>query len=145
MDRLIMYLNVANTIHYGISGVLVGTTIDDYYDHDYKGFKIRVENRGDGSGVVYITKGISEWSLVFRNESIYPDLIDGNDATSKLEEGFVKDGRLIASSLSPYITDMKALGNPLLDVSDISDDKIIETIIDTLASKGIFVKHDCCS
>ena len=142
MDRLIMYLNVANTIHYGISGVLVGTTIDDYYDHDYKGFKIRVENRGDGSGVVYITKGISEWSLVFRNESIYPDLIDGNDATSKLEEGFVKDGRLIASSLSPYITDMKALGNPLLDVSDISDDKIIETIIDTLASKGIFVKHD---
>lgn len=142
MDRLIMYLNVANTIHYGISGVLVGTTIDDYYDHDYKGFKIRVENRGDGSGVVYITKGISEWSLVFRNESIYPDLIDGNDATSKLEEGFVKDGRLIASSLSPYVTDMKALGNPLLDVSDISDDKIIETIIDTLASKGIFVKHD---
>lgn len=142
MDRLIMYLNVANTIHYGISGVLVGTTIDEYYDHDYKGFKIRVDNRGDGSGVVYITKGIAEWSLIFRNESIYPDLIDGSDATSKLEEGFVKDGRLIASSLSPYLTDMKALGNPLLDVSDISDENVIDTIINTLASKGIFAKHD---
>ena len=142
MDRLIMYLNVANTIHYGISGVLVGTTIDEYYDHDYKGFKIRVENRGDGSGVVHITKGISEWSLVFRSDSIYPDLISGDDATSKLEEGFVKDGRLIASSLSPYITDMKSLGNPLLDVSDISDRSIIDTIVNTFGSKGIFSAYD---
>lgn len=142
MDRLIMYLNVANTIHYGISGVLVGTTIDEYYDHDYKGFKIRVENRGDGSGVVHITKGISEWSLVFRKDSKYPDLIDGNDATSELEEGFVKDGRLIASSLSPYITDMKKLGNPLIDVSDIQDNGVIELIVKTLGSKGVFSHYD---
>lgn len=142
MDRLIMYLNVANTIHYGISGVLVGTTIDEYYDHDYKGFKIRVENRGDGSGVVHITKGVSEWSLVFRKDSKYPDLIDGNDATSELEEGFVKDGRLIASSLSPYITDMKKLGNPLIDVSDIQDNGVIELIVKTLGSKGVFSHYD---
>lgn len=142
MDRLIMYLNVANTIHYGISGVLVGTTIDEYYDHDYKGFKIRVENRGDGSGVVNITKGVSEWSLVFRKDSKYPDLIDGNDATSELEEGFVKDGRLIASSLSPYITDMKKLGNPLIDVSDIQDSGVIELIVKTLGSKGVFSHYD---
>ena len=142
MDRLIMYLNVTNTIHYGIIGVLVGTTIDEYYDHDYKGFKIRVENRGDGSGVVHITKGISEWSLVFRKDSKYPDLIDGNDATSELEEGFVKDGRLIASSLSPYITDMKKLGNPLIDVSDIQDSGVIELIVKTLGSKGVFSHYD---
>ena len=142
MDRLIMYLNVANTIHYGISGVLVGTTIDEYYDHDYKGFKIRVENRGDGSGVVHITKGVSEWSLVFRKDSKYPDLIDGNDATSELEEGFVKDGRLIASSLSPYITDMKKLGNPLIDVSDIQDNGVIDLIVKTLGSKGVFSHYD---
>lgn len=142
MDRLIMYLNVANTIHYGISGVLVGTTIDEYYDHDYKGFKIRVENRGNGSGVVHITKGVSEWSLVFRKDSKYPDLIDGNDATSELEEGFVKDGRLIASSLSPYITDMKKLGNPLIDVSDIQDNGVIELIVKTLGSKGVFSHYD---
>lgn len=142
MDRLIMYLNVTNTIHYGIIGVLVGTTIDEFYDHDYKGFKIRVENRGDGSGVVHITKGVSEWSLVFRKDSKYPDLIDGNDVTSELEEGFVKDGRLIASSLSPYITDMKKLGNPLIDVSDIQDSGVIDLIVKTLGSKGVFSHYD---
>lgn len=142
MDRLIMYLNVTNTIHYGIVGVLVGTTIDEYYDHDYKGFKIRVENRGDDSGVVHITKGVSEWYLVFRSESKYPDLIDGNDTTAKIEEGFVKDGRLIASSLSPYTTDLKSLGNPLIDVSDIQDSEFIDIIVKTLGSKGVFSHYE---
>lgn len=146
MDKLLNYLHTIHPISYTISGILSGTKIDDYKDTEYEGYTITVTNRGDGSGVVYITKGKEEWSLIFTPESNYPDLINGVDATTKITEGFVKDGKLVASSLSKYVTDIKQLGNPLIDVSDyigMEDGmRLISAIVNTLASEGIFAKFD---
>lgn len=146
MDKLLLYLKVANVVNYALCGILVGTTIDEFYDETYKGYDITVDNRGDGSGVVRIEKGGNEWSLIFTPESHYPDLINGEDTTANIDEGFVKDGKLIASSLNRYITDIKKLGNPLIDVSDYmgleDSDYYIDLIIDTLATEGIFARFD---
>lgn len=146
MDKLLNYLHTIHTLNYTISGILSGSTIDDFRDTEYEGYQISVSNRGDGSGVVYITKGEEEWSLIFTPESNYPDLINGADATTKITEGFVKDGKLMASSLDRYITDISQLGNPLIDVSDYvgTEDgkRLINVIVKTLASEGIFAKFD---
>ena len=146
MDKLLNYSHTIHPINYTISGVLSGSKITDFRDTEYEGYKITVTNRGDGSGVVYITKDKEEWSLIFTPESNYPELIDGEDATTKITEGFVKDGKLMASSLSRYITDIKKLGNPLIDVSDYvgmeDGRRLINVIVKTLASEGIFAKFD---
>lgn len=146
MDKLLNYLHTIHPISYTISGVLSGTKIDDYKDTEYEGYTITVTNRHDGSGIVHLEKDGEEWSLVFTPESNYPELINGADITSKMKEGFVKDGKLIASSLDKYVTDIKQLGNPLIDVSDYMDMedgmRLISVIVNTLASEGIFAKFD---
>lgn len=146
MNKLLLYLNTASTINYAICGILVGTQITDFYDEVYKGYTITVTDRGDGSGFVHIEKDGKEWSLVFTSDSKYPELIDGEDTTTQIDEGFVKDGKLIASSLDRYITDIKKLGNPLIDVSDYvgleDGQRYIDLIIDTLADEGIFATYD---
>ena len=146
MDKLLNYLHTIHPISYTISGVLSGTKIDDYKDTEYEGYTITVTNRHDGSGVVHLEKDDEEWSLVFTPESNYPELINGADMTSKMKDGFVKDGKLIASSLDKYVTDIKQLGNPLIDVSDYVDMedgmRLISVIVNTLASEGIFAKFD---
>lgn len=146
MDKLLNYLHTIHPISYTISGILSGTKIDDYKDTEFEGYTITVTNRGDGSGIVHLEKDKEEWSLVFTPESNYPELINGADRTAKMTEGFVKDGKLIASSLSKYVTDIKQLGNPLIDVSDyvnMEDGmRLISVIINTLASEGIFAKFD---
>lgn len=146
MDKLLNYLHTIHPISYTISGVLSGTKIDDYKDTEYEGYTITVTNRHDGSGIVHLEKDDEEWSLVFTPESNYPELINGADMTSKMKEGFVKDGKLIASSLDKYVTDIKQLGNPLIDVSDYMDMedgmRLISVIVNTLASEGIFAKFD---
>lgn len=146
MDKLLLYLNTASTINYAICGILVGTQISDFYDEVYKGYTITVTNRGDGSGFLHIEKDGQEWSLIFTSDSKYPELIDGEDTTTKIDEGFVKDGKLIASSLDRYITDIHKLGNPLIDVSDYvgleDGQRYIDLIIDTLADEGIFATYD---
>lgn len=146
MDKLLLYLNTASTINYAICGILVGTQINDFYDEVYKGYTITVTDRGDGSGFIHIEKDGKEWSLVFSSDSKYPELIDGEDTTTQIDEGFVKDGKLIASSLDKYITDIRKLGNPLIDVSDYvgleDGQRYIDLIINTLADEGIFAKYD---
>ena len=146
MDKLLNYLHTIHPISYTISGVLSGSKIDDFRDTEFEGYVISVTNRGDGSGVVHITKDKEEWSLVFTPESNYPELINGADATTKITEGFVKDGKLMASSLDKYVTDIKKLGNPLIDVSDYmgTEDglRLISIIVNSLASEGIFAKFD---
>ena len=103
MEKLLLYLNATETITYAICGILVGTKIDDYYNHEYKGYTITVDDHNDGGGNVYIENTEGEWILVFREYSNYPELIVGKDDTIGVSTGYVKDGRLIASSLDPYL------------------------------------------
>lgn len=146
MEKLLLYLNASETITYTISGVLVGTKIDDYYDHEYKGYTITVDDHHDGSGNVYLENSKGKWILVFRTESDYPELIIGDDETIGVSSGYIKDGRLIASSLDPFDTDFQKIGNPLIDVRDLSltEDGMeeIEDIIRTLKSKSVYATYD---
>ena len=146
MEKLLLYLNASETITYTISGVLVGTKIDDYYDHEYKGYTITVDDHHDGSGNVYLENSKGKWILVFRTDSDYPELIIGDDETIGVSSGYIKDGRLIASSLDPFYTDFQKIGNPLIDVRDLSltEDGMeeIEDIIRTLKSKSVYATYD---
>lgn len=146
MEKLLLYLNVAKTITYTISGILVGTKIDDYYNHEYKGYTITVDDHHNGGGNVYIENSVGKWILVFREDSNYPELIIGEDETLEVSNGYVKDGRMIASSLDPYDTDFKKLGNPLIDVRDLSmTDEGMEEIYDiirTMMRKSVYAKYD---
>ena len=146
MEKLLLYLNVAKTITYAICGILVGTKIDDYYNNEYKGYTITVDDHHNGGGNVYIENSTGSWILVFRDDSNYPELIIGDDETLEVSNGIVKDGRLIATSLDPYTTDFTKLGNPLIDVRDLSnsDDGMeeIEDIIRTLKRKKVYATYD---
>ena len=141
MEKLLLYLNVAKEITYAICGILVGTKIEDYYDHEYKGYTITVDNHYDGGGNVYIENNVGNWILVFREDTNYPSLIIGNDDTVGVSTGYVKDGRLVASSLDPYDTDFQKLGNPLIDVRDLigteEGQKEIDDIIRTMKRKKV--------
>ena len=146
MEKLLLYLNVADTITYVICGILVGTKIDDYYDHVYKGYTITVDDHHDGGGNVYIENNVGNWILVFREDTNYPELIIGKDNTIGVSTGYIKDGKLIASSLDPYETDFNKLGNPLIDVRDLSmsEDgmKEINDIIRTMKRKKVESYYD---
>lgn len=146
MERLLLYLNATKEITFSICGVLVGTKIEDYYDHEYKGYTITVDNHYDGGGNVYIENSVGSWILVFRKDSPYPELIIGSDDTLGVSTGYIKDGRLIASSLDPYDTDFKKLGNPLIDVRDLSltDEGMeeIDDIIRTMKRKNVYATYD---
>ena len=141
MEKLLLYLNVAKEITYAICGILVGTKIEDYYDHEYKGYTITVDNHYNGGGNVYIENNIGNWILVFREDTNYPELIIGKDDTIGVSTGYVKDGKLIASSLDQYDTDFQKLGNPLIDVSDLigteEGQKEIDDIIRTMKRKKV--------
>lgn len=141
MNKLKEYLAKGYPIDSRISGILVGTRIDEYYDADINEYHIEVDNNYDGSGTVTITNSENSWTLVFRESSVYPDYIEGNDETLSLSSGFVKDGRLIASSLDKYNGDLEKLGNPYIDIRDLmhTDDgkKEINRITDTLSGKYI--------
>lgn len=141
MEKLLLYLNVAKEITYSICGILVGTKIEDYYDHEYKGYTITVDNHYNGGGNVYIENNIGNWILVFREDTNYPELIIGKDDTIGVSTGYVKDGKLIASSLDQYDTDFQKLGNPLIDVSDLigteEGQKEIDYIIRTMKRKKV--------
>lgn len=141
MNKLKEYLANGYPIDPRISGILVGSRIDEYHDMDINGYHIEVDNNYDGSGTVTITKGEDSWTLVFRSTSVYPDYIEGSDKTLNLSSGFVKDGRLIASSLDKYNGDLEELGNPYIDIRDLmhtEDGKEeIARIRATLSSKGI--------
>ena len=146
MDRLRDYLNKGYAITPRITGVLVGSSINDYYTTDIMDYHIEVDNHQDGSGTVTITHGSDSWTLVFRESSKYPDMISGNDKTLNTSSGFVKDGRLIASSLDKYNGDLKELGNPYIDIRDLQktekgEEEII-SILGTLSKKGIQFKLD---
>lgn len=91
MEKLLLYLNASETITYTISGVLVGTKIDDYYDHEYKGYTITVDDHHDGSGNVYLENSKGRWILVFRTDSDYPELIIGDDETIGVSSGYIKE------------------------------------------------------
>lgn len=146
MDRLREYLEKGYAITPRITCVLVGSSISDYHTADIGDYHIEVDDHFDGSGTVTITRGSDSWTLVFRESSKYPDLINGTDKTLKTSSGFVKDGRLIASSLDKYNGDLKELGNPYIDIRDLqSDEKGEEEIISilgTLSKKGIQFKLD---
>ena len=141
MNRLRDYLNKGYPITSRIAGILVGSHIDEYYDSDINGYHIEVNNHHDGNGTVTITSDGNSWTLVFRESSKYPDLIEGEDDTLNISSGFVKDGRLIASSLDKYNGDVEELGNPYIDIRDLlnTDDgkKELDKIKATLASKKI--------
>lgn len=141
MDRLRNYLNKGYEITPRIVGILVGSTIDDYHTTDVQDYHIEVDNHNDGTGNVIITHGDKSWKLVFRATSKYPDYIDGDDVSLKASSGFVKDGRLLASSLDKYNGDLESLGNPLIDIRDLLNtedgQKELNAITDTLSSKGI--------
>lgn len=141
MEKLLLYLNVAKEITYAICGILVGTKIEDYYDHEYKGYTITVDNHYNGGGNVYIENNIGNWILVFREDTNYPELIIGKDDTIGVSTGYVKDGKLIASSIDQYDTDFQKLGNPLIDVSDLigteEGQKEIDDIIRTMKRKKV--------
>ena len=140
MDRLRDYLNKGYEITSRIIGALVGSTIDDYHTTDIQDYHIEVDNRNDGTGTVVITRGDQSWKLVFRAVSKYPEYIEGDD-TLHTSTGFVKDGRLIASSLNKYNGDLEKLGNPLIDIRDLMNTedgrKELEIIKNTLRTKGI--------
>ena len=141
MEKLLLYLNVSKEITYAICGILVGTKIEDYYDHEYKGYTITVDNHYNGGGNVYIDNNIGNWILVFREDTNYPELIIGKDDTIGVSTGYVKDGKLIASSLDQYDTDFHKLGNPLIDVSDLigteEGQEEIDDIIRTMKRKKV--------
>lgn len=146
MNKLKEYLGNGYPIDSRISGILVGSRIDEYYDTDINEYHIEVDNNHDGSGTVTIIKGEDSWTLVFRSTSVYPDYIEGSDKTLNLSSGFVKDGRLIASSLDKYNGDLEELGNPYIDIRDLmhtEDGKEeIARIRATLSSKGISTTID---
>lgn len=146
MDRLREYLEKGYAITPRITCVLVGSSISDYHTTDIGDYHIEVDDHFDGSGTVTITRGSDSWTLVFRESSKYPDLINGTDKTLKTSSGFVKDGRLIASSLDKYNGDLKELGNPYIDIRDLQktekgEEEII-SILGTLSKKGIQFKLD---
>lgn len=87
MNRLKEYLNNGYPITPRISGILVGSRIDEYYDADINGYHIEVDNHYDGSGTVTITSGVNSWTLVFRESSKYPDYLDGSDKTLNISSG----------------------------------------------------------
>lgn len=141
MDRLRHYLMEGFAISPRIVGILVGSTIDDYHTTDINDYHIEVDNHQDGNGTVIITRGDQSWKLVFRAVSKYPDYVEGDDKTLHTPTGFVKDHRLIASSLNKYNGDLEKLGNPLIDIRDLMDtedgQKELDIIKNTLSSKGI--------
>lgn len=146
MNKLKEYLANGYPITPRISSILVGSRINEYYDTDINEYHIEVNDNHDGSGTVTITKGKDSWTLVFRSTSVYPDYIEGSDETSSLSSGFVKDGRLIASSLDKYNGDLEILGNPRIDIRDLmhTDDgkKEIDRITNTLSNKNISFSID---
>ena len=84
MNKLKEYLANGYPIDSRISGILVGTRIDEYYDADIDEYHIEVDNNYDGSGTVTITNSKNSWTLVFRESSVYPDYIEGTDETLSL-------------------------------------------------------------